>query len=85
MDVRIGEELTGPEADIGVSFAVVAAPYRLNSINVGSLGVIGPMRMPYRAVMPLVRQAADFLSAKLAMNFRKPRLAFDRDIPFKIV
>ena len=81
--VSIGEEISAGRSD--VSFSMITSPYKLNSINVGVLGIIGPMRMPYRKLIPLVGQAADFLSQLLAMNFKKPRLAFDRDIPFKII
>ena len=27
----------------------------------------------------------EFLTERLAVNFRKPRLGFDRDIPFKMI
>ena len=82
--VRVGEEIKAAGRS-DVSFSMIASPYRLNSINVGVVGIIGPMRMPYRKLIPLVKQVAEFLSKRLAMNFRKPRLAFDRDIPFKII
>ncbi len=81
--VRVGEEV---RAGVGsVDFSMIAAPYSLDSMNVGTVGIIGPMRMPYRKLIPLVEQAAAFLSGRLAMNFRKPRLGFDRDIRFKVV
>jgi heat-inducible transcriptional repressor len=80
--VSVGEEIRAGNGD--VSFSMITAPYKLNSVNVGVLGIIGPMRMPYRRLIPFVDQAADFMSQRLAANFRKPRLAFDRDIPFKI-
>ena len=80
--ILVGDELSTGNGAADLSMAL--APYQLNSINVGVVGVIGPMRVPYRKLIPLVEQAAEFVSEKLAQNFRKPRIAFDRDLPFKV-
>jgi heat-inducible transcriptional repressor len=82
--VRISEEIkTGGSGKSG--FSLIAAPYEVGSLNVGAVGILGSMRMNYRELMPLVGQAADFLTKRMALSFRKPRLAFDRDIPFKVM
>ena len=82
--IRLGEELNIiPGYNFG--FSIIAMPYELNSLNVGAIGLIGPMRINYRKLVPLVTQAAGFITKRLSNSFRKPRITFDRDIPFKIV
>ena len=46
--------------------SVIAAPYRVNGEVVGSLGVIGPTRMAYDRVIPIVDITARLLSSALS-------------------
>lgn len=46
--------------------SVVAAPYRINGQVVGSLGVIGPTRMAYERVIPIVDITARLVSGALS-------------------
>ena len=49
-------------------FALVAAPYgRQGESPQGVLGVIGPCRMDYRRVIPLVEYCSTLVSDKLAL------------------
>jgi len=50
--------------------SVVTAPYEVNGRVVGTLGVIGPTRMPYERVIPIVD-----LTAKLLSNAMTQQLA----------
>jgi heat-inducible transcriptional repressor len=59
--IFIGAESGITEADL----AVVAAPYRVRGEVVGALGVIGPTRMDYSRVVPLVELTASTVSATL--------------------
>ena len=52
--IFIGAESGIVEPDL----AIVAAPYRMNGEVVGALGVIGPTRMDYSRVIPLVELTA---------------------------
>jgi heat-inducible transcriptional repressor len=52
--IYIGAESGIIEPDL----AIVAAPYRLKGEVVGALGVIGPTRMDYARVVPLVELTA---------------------------
>ena len=52
--IFIGAESGIVEPDL----AIVAAPYRLRGEVVGALGVIGPTRMDYSRVVPLVELTA---------------------------
>lgn len=60
--VFIGEESGFEVLD---DFSVVTTPYQLSGSKVGVLGVIGPTRMAYERVIPLVDITAKLLSAAL--------------------
>ncbi len=48
--------------------SVVAAPYTVNGEVVGTVGVIGPTRMAYDRVIPIVDITAKLLSSALSQN-----------------
>jgi heat-inducible transcriptional repressor len=50
--------------------SVIAAPYSAGNGAIGVLGVIGPQRMAYDRVIPVVDMTARLLGA--ALNFRRP-------------
>ena len=50
-------------------YSLVAAPYMLDRETVGVLGVIGPTRMDYDRVIPIVHVTARMLGS--ALNFRR--------------
>ena len=57
--VLLGEDME----DFGMDdFSLVASRYYRRNVPVGSLGVIGPMRMDYSRVIPLVGYMAKILS-----------------------
>jgi heat-inducible transcriptional repressor len=49
--------------------SVVTAPYEVNGKVVGTLGVIGPTRMAYERVIPIVDLTSKLLSSALAQQF----------------
>lgn len=57
----------GSEAGVEVfeHYSVVTAPYELDGEVVGALGVIGPTRMPYERVIPVVDATARLLGAAM--------------------
>jgi heat-inducible transcriptional repressor len=57
--VLLGEDMEGFGMD---DFSLVASRYYRRDVPVGSLGVIGPMRMDYSRVIPLVGYMAKILS-----------------------
>ncbi len=67
--IFIGEE-TGMIPLQGVS--LVTAPYTANGQVLGVLGVIGPKRMAYDRVIPLVQATADVLGAAFSPAGRPP-------------
>jgi len=48
--------------------AIITAPYQVNGIIVGTLGVIGPTRMAYERVIPIVDITAKLLSSALSQK-----------------
>jgi heat-inducible transcriptional repressor len=52
--------------------SVVAAPYRINGQVVGALGVIGPTRMSYGRVIPIVDITARLVSSALSYDASSP-------------
>ena len=62
----IGEDA---ELTSELDFALVATPYRVGERVLGSLGILGPSRMEYDKIIPLVEYLADTLSGALANTF----------------
>ncbi len=63
--IFIGGESTLVALD---EFSVVTAPYEIDGQIVGTVGVIGPTRMAYERVIPIVDVTAKLLSAALSQN-----------------
>jgi heat-inducible transcriptional repressor len=49
-------------------FSVVTAPYEVDGQIVGTVGVIGPTRMAYERVIPIVDVTSKLLSAALSQH-----------------
>jgi heat-inducible transcriptional repressor len=58
VSITIGRENTDEKVE---RYSVVTAPYRIGN-TVGTIGIIGPMRMNYERVIPLVENMALLLS-----------------------
>ena len=60
----------GEESGYGVldDYSVVTTPYQISGSKVGVLGVIGPTRMAYERVIPLVDITARLLSSALEQS-----------------
>jgi heat-inducible transcriptional repressor len=63
VSIRIGAENPVEEMQ---SCAVITAPYSLEGITVGSLGVVGPTRMDYRRTIAAVHEVASSLGRMLS-------------------
>jgi heat-inducible transcriptional repressor len=64
--VLIGED---SELTSELGFSVVAAPYGVGERPLGTLGIVGPSRMDYETVIPLVSFLRETLSQALAETF----------------
>jgi len=65
VQIRIGEE--NPDTNFQ-DFSVITANYGNGPITLGSIGVIGPTRMDYGAVIPVIEYTAKTLSQAIAKN-----------------
>ena len=54
------------------------------ALSLGALAIVGPTRMAYERAVQLVRAMGELLEAWLSEAWRRPRLGFDRDVPFKV-
>ena len=66
VQIYIGDESGLAPLD---EMSVVTAPYEVNGRVVGTLGVIGPTRMAYDRVVPIVELTSKLLSSALAHQF----------------
>ncbi len=57
----------------GMPVSLVAAPYTDGGIPGGAVGVLGPTRMDYASVVPIVGATADAMSAALSLTDEKSR------------
>jgi heat-inducible transcriptional repressor len=80
--VLFDREIGATGADLPL--AMVAAPYRVNSLSLGALAVVGPTRLEYERAVQLVRAMGGVLEQWLSEAWSRPRLGFDRDVPFKV-
>lgn len=55
--------------------SVIAIPYRINKQPVGAIGVLGPMRMPYRELFGLMRGFSDSISEALTRSIYKFKIS----------
>lgn len=56
--------------------SVVAIPYYINRQPVGSFGILGTMRLPYRQVFAMMRAFSDSISTALTRNIFKHKITF---------
>ena len=63
--------LIGDDSDLTseLGFSLVAAPYGVGDQTLGTLGILGPSRMEYERVIPLVHFLGETLSRALADSF----------------
>ncbi len=56
--------------------SVVTMPYSIGGKVVGAVGVLGPMRMPYRDLFGLLRVFSDYISKTLTQSMVKHKLTY---------
>lgn len=71
----IGEDLI-PYCSTLPNCTVIAIPYKVNQIPVGAIGLLGPIRTPYRTWFQLMHAFADSISQSLTRNVYKYKLSF---------
>jgi heat-inducible transcriptional repressor len=66
--------LIGEDSDLTseLDFSLVAAPYRMGDRTLGTLGIVGPSRMDYEKIIPLVHYLGETLSRALSESSAGP-------------
>lgn len=71
----IGEDLS-PFTTEASNGSVIAIPYRINHIQAGAIGILGPTRMPYRTLFATLTVFSEILSETLTKTLYKFKLSF---------
>jgi heat-inducible transcriptional repressor len=61
--------------------SVLSVPYRINKSTVGSVGVLGPIRMPYKKLFGLLNAFSEAVSEALTRNIYKFKITFRQPEP----
>lgn len=61
--------------------SVIVTPYCINNQSVGAVGILGPTRLPYRQLFPLMRHFSEAISSSLTRNIYKFRIQFRQPEP----
>lgn len=82
----IGDDLVSHAQSDKPSCAAIAIPYYVNNQAAGAVGILGPTRMPYRALFGILRHFSHLISETLTNNLykfkitlRQPRSKFLHD------
>lgn len=81
LKVWVGEELM-PFAGNHPAATVIAIPYRIHQQTVGAIGILGPLRVPYRKLFGTLEALSAALSDCLTQNLYKFKLTFRQPMPF---
>lgn len=71
----VGKELS-PHAETASTCSALAIPYTINGIPCGAIGVLGPLRIPYRSLFGILQLFAENMSHALTKTFYKFKLSF---------
>lgn len=77
----IGNDLTPYSSQTKPDCSVIAIPYYVNNKPVGSVGLFGPLRMPYRTLFSTIRQFSDQISAILTNSLYKFKITMREPKP----
>lgn len=72
----IGSDLSSYTAQNSPRCSVLTIPYSINQTPVGSVGLLGPTRIPYRVLFGLLRLFSEAVSTALTKNIYKFKLNY---------
>lgn len=75
LKVWIGDDLSHLTADIP-NCSVIAIPYYINQQPVGAIGMLGPVRLPYRELFAIMRTFSTSISTALTRSVFKYKIKF---------
>jgi heat-inducible transcriptional repressor len=71
----IGEDLN-PFSNPPYNFSVITIPYHINKQCVGAIGLLGPIRLPYKQLFGLLRYFSESVSEALTRSIYKFKITF---------
>ncbi len=71
----IGQDLS-PYSSTASICSIIAVPYRINQVIVGSIGLLGPSRMPYPHLFGALQLFSEILTKALTTSLYKFKLTF---------
>lgn len=74
--VWLGSDLSNLGLPKEVACSVITIPYHIHHQVVGSFGIIGPLRMPYKKLFSLLHVAADYISKSLTQSIYKFKISY---------
>lgn len=69
-------EMLAQYCPIAEGNTVLALPYAINEKIVGAIGILGPLRMPYRDLFGVLRVFSEYMSGALSQSMLKYQLSF---------
>lgn len=79
----MGEDLSELSTELpGCSLVMI--PYRINQSIAGAIGLLGPLRLPYRRLFGTMRAASDAISESLTRSLYKFKITFRQPKPAQI-
>lgn len=81
----IGHDLANFSSQSNPDCAVIAIPYYVNNHPIGSVGLFGPLRMPYRSHFNFLRQFSEQISKTLTSSLYKFKITLREPNPKSIV
>jgi len=76
----IGEDLK-PFATAKTNCSILTIPYHINQQTVGAVGLLGPLRMPYKELFGVLRLFSDSISESLTRNIYKFKIQYRQPEP----
>lgn len=77
----IGSDLANYSSRTQLDNAAIAIPYYVNNKPVGSVGLFGPLRLPYRSLFHTLRQFSDQISKALTDSLYKFKITLRQPTP----
>jgi heat-inducible transcriptional repressor len=80
----IGSDLTNYSPRTNHDNSAIAIPYYVNNKPVGSVGLFGPLRLPYRSLFNILRQFSEQISKALTHSLYKFKITLRQPPPHSI-
>lgn len=64
--IRIGHE--NPLKELK-EFSIIVSPYYLDNNHIGNIGILGPTRLPYGKLIPMVRFIATYVTGRITLLY----------------